>query len=101
MRLPRRYDQSAQIAAFAPESSVVDQLRPEPFRLVDRDAMQLVVVGATEPPHQPRDVCIGDESGTRRPDEVVHASSLGRMRARLFTPENRKWWTLIAVSFGL
>jgi EmrB/QacA subfamily drug resistance transporter len=23
------------------------------------------------------------------------------MRARLFTPENRKWWTLIAVSFGL
>src|SRR5213080_896416 len=23
------------------------------------------------------------------------------MRARLFTPENRKWWTLMAVSFGL
>src|SRR5881296_2608170 len=23
------------------------------------------------------------------------------MRARLFTPENRKWWTLVAVSFGL
>ncbi len=23
------------------------------------------------------------------------------MRARLFTPENRKWWTLIAVAFGL
>ena len=23
------------------------------------------------------------------------------MRARLFTPENRKWWTLLAVSFGL
>src|SRR3954469_6576927 len=23
------------------------------------------------------------------------------MRARLFTPDNRKWWTLIAVSFGL
>ena len=24
-----------------------------------------------------------------------------RMRARLFTDENRKWWTLVAVSFGL
>ena len=23
------------------------------------------------------------------------------MRARLFTPENRKWWTLLAVAFGL
>src|SRR5947207_14513398 len=23
------------------------------------------------------------------------------MRARLFTPENRKWWTLVAVAFGL
>ena len=23
------------------------------------------------------------------------------MRARLFTPENRKWWTLAAVAFGL
>src|SRR5690349_11345317 len=23
------------------------------------------------------------------------------MKARLFTPENRKWWTLVAVSFGL
>src|SRR5256885_3883341 len=23
------------------------------------------------------------------------------MRARLFTPENRKWWTLVAVSVGL
>ena len=23
------------------------------------------------------------------------------MRARLFTPENRKWWTLMAVAFGL
>src|SRR5580765_4970735 len=23
------------------------------------------------------------------------------MRARLFTPETRKWWTLLAVSFGL
>src|SRR6266700_5744896 len=23
------------------------------------------------------------------------------MRARLFAPENRKWWTLVAVSFGL
>src|ERR1700760_3202763 len=23
------------------------------------------------------------------------------MRARLYTPENRKWWTLGAVSFGL
>src|SRR6186997_895551 len=23
------------------------------------------------------------------------------MRARLFTDENRKWWTLVAVSFGL
>src|SRR5213595_3204629 len=23
------------------------------------------------------------------------------MRARLFTEENRKWWTLVAVSFGL
>ena len=23
------------------------------------------------------------------------------MKARLFTDENRKWWTLVAVSFGL
>ena len=23
------------------------------------------------------------------------------MRARLFTDDNRKWWTLVAVSFGL
>src|SRR5881397_2803333 len=23
------------------------------------------------------------------------------MRARLFTPENRKWWTLVAVAVGL
>src|SRR5437879_7000079 len=23
------------------------------------------------------------------------------MRARLFTPENRKWWTLVAVAIGL
>ena len=23
------------------------------------------------------------------------------MRARIFAPENRKWWTLAAVSFGL
>src|SRR5438552_17596657 len=23
------------------------------------------------------------------------------MRARLFAPENRKWWTLVAVAFGL
>src|SRR2546425_138606 len=23
------------------------------------------------------------------------------MKARLFAPENRKWWTLVAVSFGL
>src|SRR5246127_4878272 len=23
------------------------------------------------------------------------------MRARLFTEENRKWWTLVAVAFGL
>src|SRR5512133_4013082 len=23
------------------------------------------------------------------------------MRARLFTPENRRWWTLVAVSVGL
>jgi hypothetical protein len=23
------------------------------------------------------------------------------MRARLFTPETRKWWTLLAVAFGL
>jgi MFS family permease len=23
------------------------------------------------------------------------------MRTRLFTPENRKWWTLAAVAFGL
>src|SRR3989442_10124995 len=23
------------------------------------------------------------------------------MRARMFTPENRKWWTLVAVSVGL
>src|SRR5579884_2095872 len=23
------------------------------------------------------------------------------MKARLFTPDNRKWWTLFAVSFGL
>src|SRR5437899_12978387 len=23
------------------------------------------------------------------------------VKARLFTPENRKWWTLAAVSFGL
>ena len=23
------------------------------------------------------------------------------MRARMFTDENRKWWTLVAVSFGL
>ena len=23
------------------------------------------------------------------------------MKTRLYTPENRKWWTLVAVSFGL
>ena len=23
------------------------------------------------------------------------------MKARLFAPENRKWWTLVAVAFGL
>src|SRR5215510_1143049 len=23
------------------------------------------------------------------------------MRARIFAPENRKWWTLVAVAFGL
>src|SRR3954453_23847638 len=28
-------------------------------------------------------------------------SNLGTVRARLFTPENRKWWTLAAVAVGL
>ena len=28
-------------------------------------------------------------------------TSLNGMRSRLFTAENRKWWTLVAVSFGL
>src|SRR3989449_8757510 len=27
--------------------------------------------------------------------------NLSAMRARLFTPENRKWWTLVAVAVGL
>src|SRR6476619_2415608 len=29
------------------------------------------------------------------------SSNLLGMRARLFTPENRKWWTLVAVAVGL
>ena len=33
------------------EPEIVDQLGPEALRLLDRDAMQLVVVGTTEPPH--------------------------------------------------
>jgi hypothetical protein len=28
-------------------------------------------------------------------------SNLRKVRARLFAPENRKWWTLGAVSVGL
>src|SRR4029078_288619 len=31
----------------------------------------------------------------------VASSNLWGMRARLFTPENRKWWTLAAVAVGL
>src|SRR3954470_23509055 len=47
------------------------------------------------------------KSGTREaygqsPDVGRGAcSNLSEMRARLITPENRKWWTLVAVAVGL
>src|SRR5947208_78788 len=64
--------------------------------------MQLVVVGAAEPPHQPRQVRLFNLLGCRCPDVFRHSiGSLSRMRARLFAPEFRKWWTLAAVAFGL
>src|SRR5439155_943343 len=40
--------------------------------------------------------------GCRCPDVFRHSiGSLSRMRARLFAPEFRKWWTLAAVAVGL
>src|SRR5207237_3892081 len=83
------------------EAEIGDHGRPEPLGLFDRDAVEFVVIRTLEPSHETRDVCALDELGTRRPDDVVHIDSLGRMRACLFTPENRKWWTLLAVAFGL
>ena len=38
------------------EAEIVDQRGPEALRLLDRDAMQFVVVGTTQAPHQARDV---------------------------------------------
>jgi len=32
---------------------------------------------------------------------MATASTLGPVKARLFAPENRQWWTLAAVTFGL
>src|SRR5262249_42013313 len=87
-----------------PELEVVDELGPEALGPLDREALQLVVIGTAEPPHQPRHVCARDELGRRRPDDVAHChrvDSLGLMRARLLDPELRKWWTLFAVAFGL
>ncbi|TML16933.1 MAG: MFS transporter [Actinobacteria bacterium] len=40
-------------------------------------------------------------SGTDRSVARGPSSNLSGMRARLFAPENRKWWTLVAVAVGL
>src|SRR5256886_9997005 len=64
--------------------------------------MQLVVGGAPGPAHEARKIRLLDELRTGRPDVAVcHVCSLGRMRARLFASELRKWWTLAAVAVGL
>src|SRR5207249_9651421 len=55
-----------------------------------------------EPPHQQRQVRVFNLLGCRCPDVFRHSiGSLSRMRAHLFAPELRKWWTLAAVAFGL
>jgi hypothetical protein len=47
------------------DAEVGDDLGPESIRLLDRAAVELVVIRTAQPPDQPRDVRLLDELGTR------------------------------------
>ena len=55
------------------EAEVIDHGRPEAFRLLDRDPMEVVVALDPEAPREPGHVGAFDLLGRRRPDEVSHA----------------------------
>jgi hypothetical protein len=55
------------------DAEVFDHDRPKPLRLLDRDAVEIVIPLDPEAACEPRQVRAFDVLGHRSPDELVHA----------------------------